>query len=667
MNSNTSSSLAPIDIFSLAVAIDPQISPDGSKIAYVRRDNDILTDRQVVTVCLLDLDSGATREIMRGGTCPRWSPDSTKLAALLKHDGLVTIVVHCPATNKTNDILRCEHTLASLSWSPDGQTIAFVATISGAQRVPYVKLDPPVGARWADELVVIDEVVFRRDSHGYLDRSGTHLCVVSSQGGAVCQITREDLNVTGPLSWAPGGDTIALCSAKGSDTPFDQNEPTNARICTIKVSTGELSYLTGEDEIAFAPAFSPDGLTLAFLGHRQRELVYNNDELQTLNLRSGARRSHTTKLDRSVECALWSGSTVMIFSYRDHGKMVLARTDMDDALNTLANDLVGSTLALPSSGGSFSVASNQIVAYSGGGVHEPAEVRMVDANGKIRQITHLNSECLSAKSLAPVRKISNKSHEGKPIDAWLATPAWHKPGKRLPTILEIHGGPHAAYGSNFSLDIQLYCAAGFAVLYANPAGSISYGDEFANRLGPFDPQGQYEELMAAVDDVVAEGVADPEQLFVLGSSWGGVMAAWIVGRTQRFKAAVAQAPIVNWTSWILTTDSPTSAWRPWFKTKPWDDPIEYWRRSPLSLVANVKTPTMILVGSRDLSTPACESEQLFTALKMQGVKTSLVLVPDAGHSTLTARPSQHIKRVLAILSWFATYRANGSSREVEQG
>ena len=252
--------------------------------------------------------------------------------------------------------------------------------------------------------------------------------------------------------------------------------------------------------------------------------------------------------------------------------------------------------------------------------------------GARRQLTRLNGELLDNKRLGEVRHIAvTSSADQRPIDAWITLPPNYAPGQRYPLILEIHGGPFAAYGPHFSTDDQLYAAAGYAVLSVNPRGSTSYGAEFANLIHHAYPGQDYDDLMSAVDAAIAQGFADPDQLFVTGGSGGGVLTAWIVGKTNRFRAAATQKPVIDWSSFVLTADAPPFFSRYWFGHYPWEDPQGFWARSPLSLVGNVQTPTLVVVGSEDYRTPVSEAEQYYTALQLRGVPTALVKVPGASH------------------------------------
>ena len=234
----------------------------------------------------------------------------------------------------------------------------------------------------------------------------------------------------------------------------------------------------------------------------------------------------------------------------------------------------------------------------------------------------------------------------------------------MPTILEIHGGPYAAYGPHFSTDYQQYAAAGYAVLYTNPRGSTGYGQSFADGIEKTYPASNFDDLMAAVDAAVASGVADPDNLFVTGGSGGGILTAWIVGKTNRFKAAASQKPVTNWTSMSLTSDG-TPFFAPyWMGSLPWENYQAYWSRSPLSLMANVKTPTLVVVGASDYRTPVSEAEQLYSALKLQRVPTALVKVPEASHGGIASRPSQSAAKASAIIAWFDRFRKKPDTSSV---
>ena len=247
------------------------------------------------------------------------------------------------------------------------------------------------------------------------------------------------------------------------------------------------------------------------------------------------------------------------------------------------------------------------------------------------------------------------SVDSTPVDAWLVLPPNFDRSRRYPLILEMHGGPFASYGPTFATDHQLFAAAGYVVLYANPRGSTGYGDVFGNGINHSYPGRDYDDLMNAVDAAIATGFVNPERLFVGGVSGGGALTAWIVGKTSRFKAAAAQAPPVDWTSEALTNDFYPWMSRQWFGKQPWEDHELLWKHSPLSLVGNVTTPTMLVVGDVDMRTPPSQAEEYYGALQIRGIPTTMIKIPGAYHTTFSTRPSQNAARVNAILAWFARY------------
>jgi dipeptidyl aminopeptidase/acylaminoacyl peptidase len=304
----------------------------------------------------------------------------------------------------------------------------------------------------------------------------------------------------------------------------------------------------------------------------------------------------------------------------------------------------------------YSVARNGRAAFTVNSPARPSDVGVVGAGGAQRTLTALNDDLFANKTLGEVKELTWKSSKDqREIQGWVITPPDFDPAKKYPLILEIHGGPFAAYGPNYTTELQLFAAAGYIVLYANPRGSTSYGEQFGNLIHHAYPGDDYDDLMSGVDAVIAQGSVDTGNLFVTGGSGGGVLTAWIVGKTDRFRAAVVAKPVINWSSFVLTSDFTPFFYRYWFGAQPWEQPQEYWRRSPLSLVGNVKTPTMLLTGESDYRTPIAESEQYYQALKLRNIDTVMVRIPEASHG-MTSRPSNLIAKVDNILAWFGKYR-----------
>lgn len=645
------------DLFALEQAADPQISPDGSVIAYVRQSADIMTDRLRSTIWLVDARTGAQSPLVAGPgnhSRPRWSPDGRRLAFVSAVDGKAPqLFVRWLGSGETARITGLPDSPSDLAWSPAGDRIAFVMTVPGAPAKLGNAPAKPEGAAWAEPLEVIDRVTYRADGGGNIKAGYDHLFLVPADGGAPQQLTFGAVNDAGPLSWTPDGKRILFGAVRSADW---EREPNNSEIYAVDVASGSVTALTSRYGPDFAPVVSPDGRQIAWLGYADKRASNANDELSVMSIDGTGARTLTAGLDRSIDGAVWAkDSRSLIISYDDHGVKQVARVSLDGRVTTVVRGLAGGGLDRPYSGGSFSVSNGGRIAYSGGTAAHPADV-YVSNGGAGTRLTALNEAMLARKTLAPVRQMNLRAPDGTAIEAWLATPPGYVEGRRVPLILEIHGGPHSAYGPSFSTDVQLYAAGGYAVLYVNPRGSTSYGAGFANLIDKKYPGGDYDDLIAAVDAAIAMGVADPDNLFVTGGSGGGVLTAWIVGKTDRFKAAATQKPVINWISEALTMDNTGFTSRYWFSKEPWEDPMAYWNRSPLSLVGNVKTPTMVVVGAEDYRTPVSESEQYYAALQIRGVPTALVKLPGASHGGFTARPSQSAAKASAILAWFEKYR-----------
>jgi len=646
------------DLFGLSIAADPQISPDGRTIVYVRRTGDVMTDRMQSSLWLIDVASGRQTPFAAQGSSPRWSPDGARIAYSAADGEMSQLYVRWVSGGASSRITSFPGDPQALAWSPDGKRLAYIANVAGEGVKLGSSPAKPEGAKWAEPLTIIDRVNYRNDGPGYVKPGYDHLFVIGADGGAARQLTFGKYDDGGPLSWTPDGRRIVFAAIRSPDA---DRQVMNSDVISVDVTSGALSTLTTRDGPDAAPRVSPDGSRIAWLGFDDKRRSYENTQLYVGDRTASAPHSLTGSLDRAIETAVWAADGRSLYaSYDDHGRRKVARIGLDGRVTPLVDNVAGGGLDRPYTGGEFSVSHGGIVAYTGGDARAPADV-WVASGGKTRRLTDLNALLTESKALATVRKIAVTAPDGRPIDAWLATPANRVAGQRLPLVLEIHGGPNSAYGPGFSSDVQLYAAAGYAVLWTNPRGSTSYGAEFANLIDKNYPSADYDDLIAAVDASIADGTADPDNLFVTGGSGGGVLTAWIVGKTNRFKAAATQKPVINWISEALTMDNTLFTSRYWFAKLPWEDPMSYWQRSPLSLVGNVKTPTLVVVGSDDYRTPVSESEQYYAALQIAGVPTALVKVPGASHGGLAARPSQSAAKASAIIAWFDRYRTSAKA------
>ena len=650
------------DLFNLEWASDPEISPDGRTIAYVRESNDVMTDKARRTIWLIDVATGQQRPLVAGAGSyfsPRWSPDGTRLAYVASEGASPQLYVRWMGSGESARITGLPDSPGGLAWSPDGRRIAYSMLVP--DEAPALGKAPPKpeGAKWAEPLQVIDKVTYRFDAAGYFKPGYRQIFWVPADGGAPTQLTFGPTNAAGPVSWTPDSRSI-LFSADLS--PNWQREPQQSEVYKISISGGAPVALTNRYGPDNSPVVSPDGRQIAWVGFDDKHLGYQNRRLSVMNIDGSGKRVLTASLDRSVSDPHWSGDGRSIYvQVEDQGVNKVERVGLDGSIREIASGMGFSELDRPYAGGDFSVSRNGIVALTSGDPSHPNQVAIASGNG-VRRLTQLSSSLLESKALAQVQKLPVRSSvDQRPIDAWMVTPPDYDPAKKYPLILEIHGGPYAAYGPQFSTDDQLYAAHGYVVVYSNPRGSTSYGEDFANQIEKAYPGHDYDDLMSVVDAAIATGHVDPNNLFVTGGSGGGVLTSWIVGKTDRFRGAAVQKPVINWASWGLTADIAGFSSPYWFAKRPWEDPMGYWQRSPLSLVGNVKTPTLVVVGSEDYRTPVSEAEQYYEALQLRGIPTMLVKVPGASHETLTDRPSQSAAKASAILAWFDRYRTSSAT------
>ncbi|MCM2312605.1 MAG: S9 family peptidase [Steroidobacteraceae bacterium] len=648
--------LAATDVFELQWAGDPQVSPDGRQVAYVRYRGDVMKDTFAGDIWIVSVDGREHRPVTPKAASPRWSPDGTRLLYVAAADTDAQLFVRWMDTGATAQVTRVQQKPSHVAWSPDGRSVAFVMPVAEETKPLAEPMKKPDGAEWAAPPKVIEKLIYRSDGEGYLADTHAQVFVVPALGGTPRQLTTGAFDHDGPLTWTPDGQYLLVSANRH---PEAESDPVNSEVHEIRVADGTLRTLTSRQGPDRSPTISPDGRRIAWLGYDDQRHGYENSRLQVMNRDGGGTSVVSAALDRSVEQPTWapSGREVVV-NYEDEGRVKLAALSLDGKLRVLADDLGGLSIGRPYSTGDFSVSKSGVVAYTAAGPDRLADVAIVPLRGGTPQrLTDLSADLLAQRNLGKLEEFwVPSSHDGTRVQAWVITPPGFDPANKYPLILEIHGGPFAAYGPTFAAELQLYAAAGYVVLYVNPRGSTGYGKAFGNAIHHAYPGYDYDDLMSAVDAVIARGYVDPAKLFVTGGSGGGVLTAWIVGKNDRFRAAVVQKPVINWTSFVLTADRYNFFGKYWFPDLPWDAQAQYWARSPLSLVGNVKTPTMVLTGEEDYRTPISESEQYYQALKLRQVPTALVRVPGAGHG-LDQRPSQLASKVAHVLAWFERHAA----------
>lgn len=648
------------DVFELEFASDPRLSPDGERVVYVRNSMDKKKDQKRSSLWIAAFDGSSHRPLTDGhenAGSPRWSPDGGRLLYVAKKDGSdsAQIYIRWMDTGQSARLTTLEKAPSEITWSPDGQSIAFTMFVPSKPK-PFVELPKkPKDAEWAEPAKAIDQMIYRADGQGYLEQGFRHLFVLPSDGGTPRQLTNGDYHVTSAPAWSADGASLIFSSNRRDDWEYD---PLNSEIYEVSLNDRKITALTDRQGPDANPVVSPDGKLIAYTGFDDQKQGYQIKRLYVMNRDGSEPRVLSQDLDRDVMSQEWSkeGDGVF-FKYDDFGVTRIGFCSLEGEVETLASDVGGETLGRPYASGSLSPGPGGRFAFTQTNPGRPADLCVGQrGNADIRQLTHLNEDLFVDKDLGELEELRYKSsHDEREIQAWVIKPPNFEEGKKYPMILEIHGGPFANYGPRFSAECQLFAAAGYVVLYVNPRGSTSYGEEFGNLIHHAYPGHDYDDLMSGVDALLEKGYVDEGNLFVTGGSGGGILTAWIVGKTNRFRAAVSAKPVINWYSFALTSDYYNFFYKYWFPGFPWDHPEQYLERSPLSLVGNVETPTMLLTGEVDFRTPISESEQFYQALKLRKVDTMLVRFPGASHG-IANRPSQLMSKVAHILKWFEIYR-----------
>ena len=650
------SPLSELDVFELEYASHPQISPDGGQIVFVRNSMNVMKDRRQANLWSVDADGTGLRKLNPGEnreSSPRWSPDGRRLAYVARGEQGSEIFVRWMSTGQTARLTQLDQTPRGLRWSPDGKWLAFSMLVKDEPPELVKPPKKPQGAEWAEPPKVITRVRHEADGEGYLEPGYHHLFVVPAEGGSPRQVTSGSYHHRDAPSWTPDGKALVFSANRSPDWEYSF---VNSEIYSVSLADATTHQLTDRNGPDTDPVVSPDGDWIAYLGFDDRVETYQVTGLYVMRRDGEDRRLLTTDLDRSVASPVWGArGQQLYFSYDDHGRTKIASIVLDGKITTLREGVGGTALGRPYPGGSFSVSEGGRIAYTATAPEYPADVAIWRPTGEHQHLTRLNRDLLDYRALGPTEEIwYESSFDGRQIQGWILKPPGFDPRKKYPLLLEIHGGPIANYGARFSAEFQLYAAAGYVVLYANPRGSTGYGETFGNLLHHDYPGKDYDDLMSGVDAVVSKGYIDENHLYVTGGSAGGIMTAWIVGKTDRFRAAAVVKPVINWYSKVLVADNYYYYHDYRYPGSPWENPDEYLKYSPISGVGNISTPSLVMVGTADLRTPLSEAKQLYHALKLRRVETALVEIPGASHN-IAARPSQLIAKVAHVLAWFAKH------------
>lgn len=644
-------------VFDMEYAMDPQVSPDGRTIVYVRRSMDRMTDRDVGQLWSIDTASGDHRPLVitpEGASSPRWSPDGSRLIYAATSGGKPEIRVFYPDTGRSHGLAQFLQAPSEAVWSPDGKFIAFSMFVPSD--APSFAKPPaaPEGASWSAPVKVFDRLTFRSDGAGYLKDGTSQVFVLPVDGGTPRQVTSGQADLASP-AWL-GNTTLLVSGNLAEDAELD---PIESEIYAVRLADLSISPLTSRDGPDGNPVVSPDGQTIAYRGYDDKVLSYQQDNLYLMNADGNNAREIAADFPGSIGQTLWApdGKSLLVLS-EDYGVLSLYRIDLNGRATKLLTDIGGTSIGRPYGTGSFSVSGGRrpVIAYTAGFAERPSEIASAGLDGRdIKILTALNEDILPYLDMARVEEIKvPSSHDGLEIEAWVALPPDFKADGSFPMILEIHGGPYAMYGPYFASEIQRYAAEGYVTVWSNPRGSTGYGEDFALAIDLAYPGYDYDDLMSVVDELVKRNYVSEDRLFVTGGSGGGILTAWIVTRTERFAAAASAKPVINWYTMALAADIAQYVRRHWIRADPWTDPDAFLNRSPIRYADKVTTPTLMLVGEEDYRTPTWEAEQFYTALKMNGVETALIRIPGAPHH-ITGRPSRLIAQTDNVMGWFAKF------------
>lgn len=644
--------LNPIDIFNLEYVNNPKISPDGSRIIYERHYFDIQSDRKYSNLWIINSDGTENRPITTGNQNDFnaiWSKSQNIIFYQSNKDGTTQIYKLWLDKGNIAKISNTQKSQGGLSVSPNEKWIAFSMFVPGAGK-SFAKMPAkPEGAKWNDPPIYIDELIYR--SGGSYKKPGhNQLFLISTDGGSPLQLTNTVHHHGGKLSWSADGKSIYFSANIRDEADY---KPRNTELYRIDIQTKEIAELTDRFGPDMSPTISPDGEKIAYLGFDDQLQGYQNTKLYVYDIANKKSNPLSTKLDLSIYGIEWaSDGKGLYFMYDENGNTKIGYSTLRGKVIVKAENIGGTDMGRPYNSGSFSVSDDGSIAFTLSTPSHPADLAVTGSKPGLSRLTYLNEDIFKFKKLGKVEELWYESgYDQQRIQGWILTPPDFDPSKKYPLMLEIHGGPFANYGDRFSAELQFYASAGYVVLYTNPRGSTSYGEKFGNLIHHDYPNHDYDDLMSGVDAVIEKGYIDESKLFVTGGSGGGVLSAWIVGHTDRFTAAVVAKPVINWYSFVLTADLSVFATDYWFPGKPWDNQEHYMKRSPISYVGNVTTPTMILTGEQDFRTPISETEQYYKALKLQKVETAMVRIPGATHG-IAARPSNLIAKVVYIMQWF---------------
>ncbi len=656
------------DLYEFQVVSDPQISPDGQHVIFCLQHVERKTEKKYTNLWLAPTDgSQPPRQFTYGkqnDTHPRWSPDGTQIAFLSnRQDEKQAQIFLIPLRGgEARPLTDLTGSFASFAWSPDGTQLVCQFRKKDAEAIEREKDEQKkklgIVARH------ITSVDYRFDGVGYRPQEKWHIWTVDAQSGAGRQLTDGEFDETEP-TWSPDGRTILFISNRHPRADFELDA---TELYTIPAEGGEMQRVQADYGRKNAPSYSPDGQWIAYLGRPQTGKWYQNAYLCLVPAGGGASRNLTAALDLHLSSVtngdvndpasskpVWASDGQALYGVATlRGEQPLLRLSLSGQAATLAGEGVI---------GGFSFSTDQrMVVYVRQDLCDPGQIWAQDlGSGQARPLTQFNADLLAQLDLGHTEAVQVTTPDGTQLDGWITFPPGFDPGKQYPSILEIHGGPQTQYGRTFMHEFYFLAAHDYVVYWCNPRGSQGYGEAFAGaiygRWGTVD----YADVMGWADYMAAQPYIDPARMGVTGGSYGGYMTTLIIGKTDRFKAAVSQRAVTNVISFYGSSDLNWGAeYLMGVEAPPWEALDAYWEMSPMKYIGNAKTPTLLIHSEQDLRCDKEQSEQVFVALRRLGIDSELVLFPEESHGlSRIGRTDRRIARLNHILRWFETYLKGG--------
>jgi len=625
---------------------NPMLSPDGEQILYSRTWINLTDDKRETDLWIMNSDGTSNRFFSKGSNA-KWSSGGSKIAFTKegKPNGTQIFVKHMDVQSEPTQITKLEKSPSSMEWSPDGKYIAFIMHVSSEPALtPKEVPSQPKGASWTKAPRVIDQVDYSQDRVGFIERGYRQLFIVPTDGGTARQITFGKYDdVSNSIAWSNSSKSIVFSSYQKPDAAYSRG---HSNLYSVNINTLETKELTSRDGTESSPRVSPDGSKVAFIGSTWSKNFYNDRKMYIMDFDGSNLKCVTTSLDQTPGNPIWSSNGQGIyFNVREYGQSNVYYADLKGKVKKITSG--NHVLSMTNLVGKKAVATwtnpsnpSDIVSFS------------IGKSNNFKRLTEVNNDLFYNVEFGQIEEITYVSKDGMKVQGWIVKPPQFDSNKKYPLVLRIHGGPHSMYHVGFNYNFQLHAAQDQVVLYTNPRGSTGYGYEFANAIQNNYPGNDFNDLMAGVDEVISKGYIDENKMYVYGGSGGGVLTSWIVGKTDRFAAASVNYPVTNWFSFVGTTDS--ANWYNNFEKYPWEDPSEHIKRSPLMLVGNVKTPTMLMCGENDLRTPISQTEEYYQALKMNKVPTVMIRFNKEYHGT-SSKPSNFLRTHGYINAWFDRY------------